>query len=166
MPDTVPEKLPSRTASGSQGCSGPRTPPTNVRTTRARSTSPATFTLSRTVVPVISAPPSRPPGKDPQGPNGRAEKYTLTSAAIVKPNTCHWRAAHRKATGCPSVLLVKTRPAGQEGESPSRKHRRTANSLSTGNSLTVLFHFIMRITYTAIPNAGSNGKRRMRWPRR
>ena len=31
-----------------------------------------------------------PPARDdPQGPNGRAGKCTLTSAAIVKPNTCH-----------------------------------------------------------------------------
>ena len=51
----------------------------------ARSASPATFTLSRTVAPVISAPPSRPPWKTRRG-RADARGFTLTSAAIVKPN--------------------------------------------------------------------------------
>ena len=59
------------TASSPQGCPGPRTAPTNERTILVRSASPATFTLSRTVVPVISAPPSRPPWKTRRGPSGR-----------------------------------------------------------------------------------------------
>jgi hypothetical protein len=54
-------------ASSPQGCPGPSTAPTNERTTRRRSTSPATFTLSRTVTPVISSPPSRRPGRPAGG---------------------------------------------------------------------------------------------------
>jgi hypothetical protein len=92
MPDAIPESsLASKTASSSQGCPGPRTAPApaNARTTRA--TSPATFTLSRTAAPVISAPPSRPPGKTRRGRTDAQGKYTLTSAATVKPDTCRWR---------------------------------------------------------------------------
>jgi hypothetical protein len=41
-------------------------------------------------------PPAR---EDPPGPNGRAGKCTLTSAAIVKPNTHRRRAAAGKRAG-------------------------------------------------------------------
>jgi hypothetical protein len=40
-----------------------------------------------------------PPGKTRWGPNGRAGKCTLTSAAIVKPTTRRWRATPRAQPG-------------------------------------------------------------------
>jgi hypothetical protein len=42
-------------------------------------------------------PPAR---KGPQGTDGRAGKCTLTSAAIVKPDTSGWRTARQKSAGC------------------------------------------------------------------
>src|SRR6185437_450981 len=111
------------TASSSQGCPGPRTAPTNARTTRARSTSPATFTLSRTVAPVISAPPSRPPGKTRRGRTDAREIHAHLSR--------HRQAEYAPTTGCPQEsgqvhlpvprTATKTVPAGQEAESPGGK---------------------------------------------
>jgi hypothetical protein len=48
-------------ATSPHGCSGPSTPLTNVRATRARSARPASVTVSRTASPASAHPPSRPP---------------------------------------------------------------------------------------------------------
>jgi hypothetical protein len=62
--------LTSKTATSPYGCPGPSTSETNARAVRARSTRPASVTLSRTASPAITAPalprPPRPvPGNQP-----------------------------------------------------------------------------------------------------
>jgi hypothetical protein len=107
-----------------------------------------------------------PAREDPQGPNGRAGKCTLTSAATVKPNTHRWRAARRKTAGyaCLSrVLPAKTGPAGHEAESGAGNPPGGAFRIAK-KCLTVSFHFIMRITYDATSNAGyRNGNGNGEW---
>src|SRR5262249_13452707 len=126
------------------------------RTTRARSTSPATFTLSRTVAPVISAPPSRPPGTTRRNRMGALES-TLTSAAIVKPNTHrHWLPAGKAARHArlPRAPQMKTGPAGKEAESPTRKPAGQHISHHQGEMFIASFHFGIPMAYTATSNAG------------
>jgi hypothetical protein len=80
--------LASRTASSPQGCPGPSTAPTNARTTRARSPRPATFTLSRTIVPAISAPafPSARKHRKSERTHGNARSpQPLTSSRYLSP---------------------------------------------------------------------------------
>jgi hypothetical protein len=79
--------LTSKAATSSHGCPGPSTSLTNARASRARSSRPASVTVSRTA-PVISATalpcPHRP--REVSGPSGgRTQGCTLDSAARVKP---------------------------------------------------------------------------------
>jgi len=79
--------LASKTATSLHGCPEPSTSETNARAARARSARPASVTLSRTATLAITAPalPRPPhPGK-PAGQRADARKYTLSSAANVKP---------------------------------------------------------------------------------
>ena len=92
-----------------------------------------------------------PPAREgPQGPDGRAGKCTLTSAAIVKPNTFRWKAA-----GTPACPVYFRRKPGE----PDRKRNTEQQTSRTAHFLSPekwqpLFHFIMAITYTATSNTG------------
>jgi hypothetical protein len=62
-----------------------------------------------------------PPGKTRWGPNGRAGKCTLTSAAIVKPTTRRWRATPELSpASLPRILPGKTRPSGRQEQGDTR----------------------------------------------
>jgi hypothetical protein len=124
VPKAVAESsLTSRTASSSQGCPGPRTAPTNVRTTLARSASPATFTLSRIVAPVTSAPPSRPPGKTRWGrtdAHGNARSPQPASSSRIRTEDKPPAGRQPGAPAC-AALLAKIGSAGQKAEPPGGK---------------------------------------------
>jgi hypothetical protein len=154
VPKAVAESsLTSRTASSSQGCPGPRTAPTNVRTTLARSASPATFTLSRTVAPVISAPPSRPPGKTRRAERTHG-KSTLTSAAIVKPNTRRWRATPGAQPGGLIAHTAGENQAIRAGDGiPGGNSAGRRIPYCRGKCFTMPFHFVLPIAYDATSNA-------------
>jgi hypothetical protein len=68
-----------------------------------------------------------PPGKTRWGPNGRAGKCTLTSAAIVKPTTRRWLAAPRAQPGELAAHAVGENQAIQAGGGIPR-----GNSLPAG----------------------------------
>lgn len=69
--------LTSKTAVSVHGWPGPSTPETNTRAARARTTGPASVTLSRTASPAIRAPafPAACPRTSP-GPGGHTEMHT------------------------------------------------------------------------------------------
>ena len=85
-----------------------------------------------------------PPGKTRWGPNGRAGKCTLTSAAIVKPTTRRWRATPSAQPGdLPRILSAKTRPSGQ-GRNPRENSASRRIPYCQGKCLTMPFQALDR----------------------
>jgi hypothetical protein len=96
-------------------------------------------------------PPAR---EDPQGPNGRAGKSTLTSAAIVKPNAHHWRLPQKGSPAHLSRYSSENR-ASQAGDGiPSWNSAGRRIPYYREKCLTMPFHFTLPIAYTATSNAG------------
>jgi hypothetical protein len=103
-----------KTAASRHECSGPSTPPTNTRATRARSARPASVTLSRTGRPVISAPAfpaALVPGKHPGTAGGHRDARSTqrrTSSRVTPARTARpWPSVEsRRCT--PTVLVART----------------------------------------------------------
>jgi hypothetical protein len=128
--------LASRTASSPQGCPGPSTAPTNARTTRARSPRPATFTLSRTIVPAISAPafPSARKHRKSERTHGNARSpQPPTSSRICVPGADRSESIRRDPSHFAYCRLAP-RPAKPRSIISSQEARRTTiNSISRRN---------------------------------
>jgi hypothetical protein len=109
-------------------------------------------------------PPAR---EDPQGPNGRAGKSTLTSAAIVKPNAHHWRLPQKGSPAHLSRYSSENR-ASQAGRrrNPELELHGSAHSLLPREMFNhaIPFHIADSI-YCDIKCRIENEKRRTKWRR-
>jgi hypothetical protein len=138
--------LASRTASSPQGCPGPSTSPTNARTTRARSPRPATFTLSRTIVPAISAlafPSARKHRKSERTHGNARSPQPLASSRICVPGAL---TAGIDQVGSPEAYFRLAPGPGRPGSILSGQQAVPGDSFHQPEKyLATRFHSIMAI---------------------
>jgi hypothetical protein len=103
----------SKTAASPHGCPGLTNPADERSASRTRSARPQSVTVSRTVTPVISAPPSRPPAlRENTGAAGRTQGEHARLGGASSRNTRPARpVAARGSRRCtPTVLAAGRRP--------------------------------------------------------